>query len=70
MGRRPRERIRRQGGDLAPDHAKHHAEQEAETEAEVEAQAATEEPDEITSREAFEEDLMEEGRSEEGEHIP
>ena len=47
-----------------------HEDQEARTEAEVESQAAHEEPDEITSREALEEDLMEEGRSEEGEHIP
>ncbi len=42
----------------------------AETEAEVEQQAAEAELDPLTSREALEEDLMEEGRSEEGEHIP
>jgi hypothetical protein len=42
-------------------HAIH--EREARTEAEVEAEAATEVPDPITRREAFEEELMEEGRS-------
>lgn len=55
---------------LAEHRTEGHAEREAETEAEVESQAAHVEPDEITSREALEEDLMEEGRSEEGEHIP
>jgi len=33
-------------------------------------EAATEKEDDITSREALEEELMDEGRSEEGEHIP
>lgn len=47
-----------------------HADREAETEAEIERQAARVEEDQLTSREALEEDLMEEGRSEEGEHIP
>ncbi len=42
---------------------------EAETEQEVERQAAEVEEDPITSREALEEDLMDEGRSEAGEHI-
>ena len=40
------------------------------TEQEIREEAATEEPDEITSREALEEELMDEGRSEDGEHIP
>lgn len=47
-----------------------HEDREAETEAEIEHQAAHLKEDEITSREALEEELMEEGRSEEGEHIP
>jgi hypothetical protein len=47
-----------------------HQEKEAETEAEIEEQAAHLTQDEVTSREALEEDLMEEGRSEEGEHMP
>lgn len=47
-----------------------HHEREAESEAEIEQEAAEEEVDPITSREALEEDLMEEGRSEEGEQIP
>jgi hypothetical protein len=47
-----------------------HAKREAETEAEIERQAAEEDVDPVTSREALEEDLMEEGRSEEGEQIP
>ncbi|MDQ1428943.1 MAG: hypothetical protein QOK39_2419 [Acidimicrobiaceae bacterium] len=46
-----------------------HKDREAESEAEVEHQAAHEEVDPITSREALEEDLMEEGKSEQGEHI-
>lgn len=46
-----------------------HEQREALTEAEVEREAARVEEDEITSREALEEELMEEGRSEEGEHI-
>jgi hypothetical protein len=36
----------------------------------VEDQADEEEVDPITSREALEEDLMDEGKSEEGEDIP
>ncbi|MDQ6613531.1 MAG: hypothetical protein M3083_01905 [Actinomycetota bacterium] len=47
-----------------------HEEREAETEAEIEKQAAQVDEDKVTSREALEEDLMEQGRSEEGEHIP
>lgn len=43
---------------------------EAETEAEIEHQAAEEDIDPVTSREALEEDLMEEGKSEAGEFIP
>lgn len=46
-----------------------HEQREALTEAEIEQDAAHLKQDEITSREALEEDLMEEGRSEEGEHI-
>jgi hypothetical protein len=47
-----------------------HNEREALSEAEIEHEAAEVEVDPITSREALEEDLMEEGRSEEGEHLP
>ena len=47
-----------------------HQEREALTEAEIEDEATAEEPDPITSREALEQELMEEGRSEEGEHLP
>jgi hypothetical protein len=47
-----------------------HEDREAETEAEIERQAAHLEEDEVTSREALEEELMDEGRSQEGEHIP
>lgn len=47
-----------------------HKNREAETEAEIEHQAAHEPDDPLTSREALEEELMEEGRSVEGEHIP
>ncbi len=47
-----------------------HEQREAESEAEVEHQAAHVEDDPITSREALEEELMDEGRSEAGEHIP
>lgn len=47
-----------------------HEDREAMTEAEIEREAAEEEEDPITSREALEEELMEEGRSGEGEHIP
>jgi len=42
---------------------------EAETEREIEEQAAHEPLDPVTSRESLEEELMEEGRSEDGEHI-
>jgi hypothetical protein len=47
-----------------------HRKQEELTEQEIEEEAAGEGPDPITSREALEEELMEEGRSQEGEHIP
>jgi hypothetical protein len=47
-----------------------HAERAAETEAEIERQASHIEEDEITSREDLEEELMDEGRSEDGEEIP
>jgi hypothetical protein len=47
-----------------------HQKREEQTEREILEEAATEEEDEITSREALEEELMDEGRSEEGEHIP
>jgi hypothetical protein len=40
------------------------------TEREIEEEAAREPADPITNREALEEELMDEGRSEEGEHIP
>jgi hypothetical protein len=40
------------------------------TEQEIEEEAAREPTDPLTSREALEEELMDEGRSEEGEHIP
>jgi hypothetical protein len=43
---------------------------EAETEAEIEHQATEEDIDPVTSREALEEDLMDEGKSEAGEFIP
>ena len=43
---------------------------EALSEEEVEKEAAAEPEDRITRREALEEELMEEGRSEEGEQIP
>ncbi len=46
-----------------------HEEREAETEREIEQQAAHQPDDPITSREALEEELMDEGRSDEGEHI-
>ena len=49
-----------------PDHRK----QEELTEKEVSEEAKDEPEDPITSREALEQELMEEGRSEEGEHIP
>jgi len=52
------------GGQVA-DHRK----LEDETEEEIREEAATEETDPITSREALEEELMDEGRSEDGEHI-
>jgi hypothetical protein len=47
-----------------------HQKREEQTEREIREEAATEEEDAITSREALEEELMDEGRSEEGEHIP
>ena len=47
-----------------------HLDKERETEQEVEKEAAEEEEDPLTSREALEEELMEEGRSDEGENIP
>ena len=46
-----------------------HREKEELTEREIRAEAAEEPEDPITSREALEEELMEEGRSDEGEHI-
>jgi hypothetical protein len=46
------------------------ADKEELTEREIEAEAAREPPDPVTSRESLEEELMDEGRSEEGEHIP
>jgi hypothetical protein len=54
-----------QGGSV-PDHQ----DKEAETEREIEREAAKEETDPITSREALEEDLMDKGESQAGEHIP
>jgi hypothetical protein len=47
-----------------------HRKREEQTEQEIREEAATEDTDDITSREALEEELMEEGRSEDGEHIP
>jgi hypothetical protein len=47
-----------------------HLDKERETEREVEKESAQEEEDPLTSREALEEELMEEGRSDEGENIP
>ncbi len=47
-----------------------HLYEERETEREVTKDAAQEEEDPLTSREALEEELMEEGRSDEGENIP
>jgi hypothetical protein len=47
----------------------HHDKEEL-TEREIRREATREAEDPITSREALEEELMEEGRSEEGEHIP
>ena len=49
-----------------PDHRK----LEEETEREIKEEAAEEPEDTITRREALEEELMEEGRSEEGKEIP
>jgi hypothetical protein len=46
-----------------------HQEREEQTEEEIREEAATEGDDPITSREALEEELMEEGRSIDGEHI-
>jgi len=47
-----------------------HRDKEELTEAEIEREAAREPEDPVTSREALEEELMDEGRSEVGEHIP
>jgi hypothetical protein len=47
-----------------------HRKREEETEREIEEEAAAEPEDPITSREALEEELMDEGRSDQGEHIP
>jgi hypothetical protein len=47
-----------------------HRKREEETEREIEEEAAAEPEDPITSREALEEELMEEGQSDHGEHIP
>ena len=47
-----------------------HRDREEQTEREIEREAAKEQEDPLTSREALEEELMEEGRSEEGENIP
>ena len=47
-----------------------HEQREALSEAEVDREAAHLDEDEITSREALEEELMEEGRSDLGETIP
>ena len=46
-----------------------HEDREKLSEAEVEREAAASAPDPITSREALEEELMEEGESEAGEHL-
>jgi hypothetical protein len=46
-----------------------HEDKEELTEKEIEREAAAKPEDPITQREALEEELMEEGRSEEGEHI-
>lgn len=43
---------------------------EAETEHEIEEQASHSENDPVTSREALELELMDDDRSDEGEHIP
>ncbi len=40
------------------------------SEREIEEEAASEPDDPITRREEIEQELMEEGRSEEGEHLP
>jgi hypothetical protein len=47
-----------------------HQDKEELTEREIRREAARDTEDPITSREALEEELMEEGRSDEGEHIP
>jgi hypothetical protein len=47
-----------------------HRKREEETEREIEEEAAAEPEDPITSREALEEELMEDGQSDQGEHIP
>jgi hypothetical protein len=46
-----------------------HEQREEQSEEEIREEAATEGEDPITSREALEEELMEEGRSIDGEHI-
>ncbi len=50
-------------------HHPNREEREKLTEAEIEREAAVSERDPITAREALEEELMEEGESEEGEEI-
>jgi hypothetical protein len=55
----------RRGGAM-PDHRN----EEELTEKEIEKDAAREREDPVTSREALEEELMDEGRSDAGEHIP
>jgi hypothetical protein len=47
-----------------------HERREEQTEREIREEVATEEEDPLSSREALEEELMEEGRSEDGEYIP
>ena len=47
-----------------------HRKLEEETEREIEEEAAEEPEDSITRREGLEEELMEEGRSEEGKGMP
>jgi hypothetical protein len=47
-----------------------HQKREEQTEREILEEAATEEEDPLSSREALEEELMEEGHSDEGKHIP
>ena len=47
-----------------------HLDKERKSEREVKKEAAEEEEEPLTSREALEEELMEEGRSDEGKNIP